>query len=286
MDNRFPGTRITRNVIVDNGVKGIFLEMSDYDFDTAMVDHNILVGNRAIQFYVHDASGSTVMHNLIANSPADSRFGQGAYIYQVTTRTRTYHHSFHNNLFVNHKSMIDVDYPSHRGGPQRLDHNVYDAALDDRVFIVNSASDRPSPWSPAEFIELVHRDLGRHSPGRAAIDGGTRARLTLAEWRAFWERHGLKNDRHSILQKGMSVSYDGESCELTLIVPFDPERVGSTNHQWLDKDFLGAAVPQDNRAIPGPFQNLKKGTNVVQVWDGLPLLEEGQLPGRSKASTR
>lgn len=65
---------------------------------------------------------------------------------------------------------------------------------------------------------------------------------------------------------------------MTLVVPFDPRRVGSANHKWLDRDFLGAAVPQDNRAMPGPFQNLKKGTNIVRVWDGLPLLENGQLP--------
>jgi hypothetical protein len=78
LDNRFPGTRVTRNVIVNNGKKGIFLEMSDYDFDTALVDNNSLVDNQLIQFYVHDASGATVMHNLIANSPATSRFGQAA----------------------------------------------------------------------------------------------------------------------------------------------------------------------------------------------------------------
>ncbi len=159
LDNRFPGTRVTRNVIVNNGQKGVFLEMSDYEFDTALVDNNILVGNKLIQFYVHDASGSTVMHNLMANSPQQSRFGQGAYIYQVTTRTRTYHHSLYNNLFINHKTMLNINYPSHRGGPQRLDHNVYDASPNDRTFIINRAVDVPSPWTSEEFMALMETDF-------------------------------------------------------------------------------------------------------------------------------
>ncbi|MBL7040793.1 MAG: hypothetical protein ISR77_19320, partial [Pirellulaceae bacterium] len=230
------------------------------------------------QFYVHDASGSTVMHNLFANSPADSRHGQGAYIYQVTTRTRTYHHSLYNNLLINHKVMLDIDYPSHRGGPQRLDHNVYDASAGQRVFLVNSACDRPPPWSPAEFLDLIHRDLGSHSPGQSAMDGGSKARLTLDEWRVFWQKHGLANDRHSVLQRGMSVSYAPESHELTVVVPFDPSTVGSTNHKSVDNDFRGSPVPQDGHALPGPFQNLKQGKNVFRVWDGLPVLAKGCLP--------
>ena len=278
LDNRFPGTRVTRNVIVNNGQKGIFLEMSDYDFDTALIDHNILVGNRLIQFYVHDASGSTVMHNLIANSPAASRFGQGAYIYQVTKRTRTRHHSLYNNIFVNHKTMLDINYPAYRSGPQRLDHNVYDAASQDPTFIINSASDKPSPWSPEAFIELVRSDLGQSASGLVTLDGGKRAAMTLPLWRVFWAAHGLSNDRHSVTQQGMSVSYDPVRCEISLTIPFDPASIGSTNHAWIDKDFSGKSVPQDGRALPGPFQTLRQGRNTFRVWEGLPLLASGELP--------
>ena len=152
---------MTRNVIVNNGVKGIFLEMSDYDWDTALVDHNVVVGNK----------------------------------------------------------------------------NVCDATASQRVFLVNNACDKPSPWSPGEFLDLVHRDLGSHSPGHEAIDVGNKARLTLDQWRVFWRKHGLENDRHNVLQQGMSVSYAPESQKLTVVVPFDPTTVGSTNHQWLDNDF-------------------------------------------------
>ncbi|MHC4743138.1 MAG: right-handed parallel beta-helix repeat-containing protein, partial [Planctomycetota bacterium] len=78
---------------------------------------------------------------------------------------------------------------------------------------------------------------------------------------------------------GMSVSYDRVGHELTISVPFAPSKVGSTNHRWIDNDFLGTPIPQNGRAIPGPFQNLKRGINTFRIWDGLPVLSSGQLPG-------
>jgi len=278
LDNRFPGTRVTRNVIVNNGQKGVFLEMSDYDFDTALVDNNILVGNKLIQFYVHDASGSTVMHNLIANSPQESRFGQGAYIYQVTTRTRTYHHSLYNNLFINHKTMLNINYPSFKGGPQRLDHNIYDALPNDRIFIINRAVDVPSPWTSEEFLALMFSDLGAQAKGVTLTNDNKGVAMTLPQWRVFWQKHGLDNDQNSIAKKGILVAYNAATFEVTITVPFDPATLGSTNHDWIDKDFYESPIPQNGRAMPGPFQNLKQGVNRFHVWDGLPVLAPGELP--------
>ncbi|MEM7230985.1 MAG: right-handed parallel beta-helix repeat-containing protein, partial [Planctomycetota bacterium] len=187
LDNQFPDTRVTRNVVIGNGSRGIFLEMSDYKFDRCLVDHNISIGNERIQFYVHDASGSTVMHNLFANSPLESKYSRGAYIYQVTKRTKTGYHSLYNNIFVNHASMLDINYPAHRGGPQRTDHNVYDTSRGDRSFIINSYSDRPSPWKKEDFVALVRKDVAGGDP--QAIDGGSKVALNLSEWRQFWSKH-------------------------------------------------------------------------------------------------
>ena len=276
MDNNFTNARATRNVVVNNGGRGIFLEMSDYPFDTALVDHNISTGNSSIQFYIHDASGSTVMHNLFANSPADAKYGQGCYILQVDPRTRTGNHSLYNNIFVAHKSMMDINYPAHRGGPQRMDHNVYDATPTSRSFFINRASDVPSPWKPEEFFEMMKKDVGKGQP--AAIDGGGKVALTLSEWKAFWATHGQQNDRGSVMHQEMKVSYDAKTQELRIDLPFDPATVGSTPHKKVQSDFLGKPVPQDGKAKPGPFQELQAGANTFNVWDGLPLLAEGELP--------
>ncbi|MEM7386647.1 MAG: right-handed parallel beta-helix repeat-containing protein [Verrucomicrobiota bacterium] len=184
LDNQFPGTRVTRNVIVNNGGRGLFLEMSDYPFDSVLIDHNISVGNRSIQFYVHDASGSTVIHNLFANSPVDAKYGQGAYVYQATNRTRTGNHAFYNNLFVNHKVMLDINYPAHRGGLQRFDHNVYGCDKGDRQFLINRYTDRPVPWDPEVFVERVRKDLGS-AGAPESLEDGNRMALTLANMSCF-----------------------------------------------------------------------------------------------------
>jgi hypothetical protein len=161
-----------------------------------------------------------------------------------------------------------------------LDHNVYDASPGQRVFVINSACDTPSPWSPTEFLKLIHRDLGASSPGVQAMNGEAKALLTLEEWQSFWQKHGLANDQHSVLHAGMSVSYDPESHEVTMAIPFDPSRLGSTDHEFMDNDFWGDTVPQNGRALPGPFQNLEQGENVFCVWNGLPVIEAGELPGK------
>ena len=275
LDNQFPGTRVTRNVVVNNGARGIFLEMSDYKFDAALIDHNISIGND-IQFYVHDASGSTVMHNLFANSPADAKYGQGCYIYQATARTKTGYHSLFNNLFVNHKVMLDINYPAHRSGPQRLDHNVYDAAPGERSFLINSASDKPSPWDPQEFYALVRGDIGEGSP--EALSGGAKVALNLEEWRAFWAKHGQRNDLGSVTRDGITVSYNQETLTLKIALPFNPGDLGTSNHPKIGQDFFGAVVPQNGRALPGPVQTLREGENVFKIWKGLPLLKKGELP--------
>ncbi len=273
LDNQFPGTRVTRNVVLNNGARGIFLEMSDYKWDKVLVDHNISIGND-IQFYVHDASGSTVMHNLFANSPADAKYGQGAYIYQVTARTKTGYHSLFNNLFVNHKSMLDINYPAHRSGPQRMNRNVYDAAPDARSFIVNSASDKPSPWNPEEFHKLVAGDVDSTEIPKS----GGKVALTLGEWRRFWSAHGLSNDQQSVAVEGMRVSYTEKGHELRITMPLDPKTVGAIGHEKVTRDFFGKPLRRDGTALPGPIQALAEGENVFRIWDGLPLLREGELP--------
>lgn len=277
LDNQFPNTRVTRNVVVGNGHRGIFLEMSDYQWDGgALVDHNISMGNANAQFYVHDASGSTVMHNLFANSAPEAKYGQGAYIYQVNARTKTGYHSLFNNLFLNHPVMLDINYPAHRSGPQRLDHNVYDVDPAARSFVINSAADKPSPWSPEAFLALVRKDVGKDSP--QPVKGGAKVALTLGEWSEFWAAHGQQNDRHSLARIGVTASYDPATLQVTVDVPFDLSAVGSTPHAGMDRDFSEAPVPQDGKALPGPFQSLKKGKNTFKVWNGLPLLGPGGLP--------
>ena len=276
LDNQFPNTRVTKNISYNNGSRGIFLEMSNYKFDAALIDHNISIGNKRIQFYVHDASGSTVMHNLFANSPKTAKYGQGAYIYQVNARTNTGYHSLFNNFFINHRLMMDINYPAHRSGPQRLNHNIYDGNKNERTFIINSYSDRPSPWKPDEFFELVKNDVGTENP--IALNGGSKVGLTISEWQKFWLKHGQKNDTESIMTKGITISYNESDQTLKINIPSNIKFNGSTNYDKISTDYAEKPVPQNGTAIPGPFQSLTTGENIFKIWHGLPLISQGELP--------
>ena len=68
LDNQFPGTRVTRNVVVNNGARGIFLEMSDYKFDAVLVDHNISVGNQPHS----EVAALALFMNILMGGVADS----------------------------------------------------------------------------------------------------------------------------------------------------------------------------------------------------------------------
>ena len=102
--------------------------------------------------------------------------------------------------------------------------------------------------------------------------------MTINQWRKFWASHHCNNDQKSYLAEGIKVGYDPIKYELSIFIPFDPRVVGSQNHQFVDVDFQGNMIPQNNCALPGPFQNLKKGTNRIVVWDGLCVLKENALP--------
>lgn len=281
-DNQFPDARISSNVIVGNKDMGIMLEMSDYGFDRVFVDNNIIEGNLQGGIWCSDASGATVMHNLIANTPENARYGNGYYLMQGNARTKTYHHSLYNNVFVVGLPMLEMDYPSHRGGEQRSDYNVFNAPADKPVFAVNKQVDKPYPWTNREFYELIKKELSDKFQNIEEFKDTSRVCLTLGQWQHFWSKHDLANEMNSTVTEGIKVEYLPENQEIEIFVPFDPAMCGSQNHKFVDHDFFGKSISQNNKAIPGPFQNLKKGKNSFKVWDGLRILEEGELPDFTK----
>jgi hypothetical protein len=278
LDNQFPDGRVSRNVLLDNGRAGLFLEMSDYEYDRFCVDNNLMIGNVENPVYIHDASGATFLHNLFANTRNEEEHRGGLHVRQCTTRTRTRHHSFYNNLFLGNSVMADVSYPSDRSGPQKFDFNVYETTPNARTYAVSRMTDNPSPWTTEEFVAMINEELGGASPGIDLLSGLRRAMLTFEEWQVFWNIHDLPNDVNSRLCENASVRFEPVGNVLTIDVPFDPESIGSQNHRFADVDFCDETIPQDGQAVPGPFQNLKQGPNSFHVWDGMPVLPRGELP--------
>lgn len=284
LDNKFPDSRVSRNVLVNNGRAGLFLEMSDYDFDRLLVDNNVIVGNRQNPVYIHDASGATFVHNLLAGTEPSDEYGQAVFIRQVSARTKTYHHSFYNNMMLSNSLAVESNYPSHRSGPQRFDYNFYGVDANANAFHINPASEKPSPWSADEFLSVVSTDLGesRLPPqGRRGL-----VRLNFEQWRSFWRAHDLENGVHSTLSPGSSASYRPEDQSITLVIDTEPSSLATKPIAKVKSDLFHQSFEDCEQVFPGPFQNLRQGSNTFQVWDGLPLLAQAQLPPRgwNKAS--
>ena len=278
LDNQFPDSRVTRNVIHSNGTRGIFLEMSDYEFDRLLVDNNIIFENQENAVYIHDASGATFVNNLLANTPDTSKYGQAVYILQVSPRTKTYHHSFFNNVLIGNARNVEVNYPAGRSGPQRFDHNLYGVSSDARAFVVNDKSDKPSPWTPLEFQALVLADLGLKTPPEVFLESDHRAALEFHQWRRFWQRHGLNNDAHSGFAPKGRVRYHPETHVLSVDLQADPVKIGCQAHPALDNDFMGEKRTNHRGVPPGPFRDLRQVGGRFVIWQGLPILEGGSLP--------
>lgn len=280
LDNQFADSRISHNVIVNNDRAGIFLEMSDYQYDRLLVDHNLLLGNRENAVYIHDASGATFVHNLFANTPPGRRGGQAFFVRQATNRTRTGYYKVFGNLFVDNHKLIDVNYPSHRSGPQQFNENVYDGHRDSVRFAINKMSDKPAPWSDDEFqAKLLDEVDSLHLNVSSAFSNGTFS-MKATQWTTFWQYHGLMNDTASQFYDGGEAIYDKTNQRLTLKNMPAPMFTAAGGTRGVDTDFFAQPLAGDHKIIAGPFQNLKSGTSEFAIWSGLPLLEPDTLPNQ------
>ena len=278
MDNHYPDARIARNVIVNNEKRGIFLEMSKYDYDRLCIDNNIIIGNGQNAIYSHDASGATFLHNLIANTPSQRTSGQGLIIKQVTTRTQSSNNTVYNNIFAGSLPVMEFNYPSHRSGPQKIDYNVYNSTKFATDFSISCSSDNPRPWTNEEFYEKIKKELQSLNKPLAPFSEERFVRLTFDQWKYFWKSHDCLNDQHSLLDDYTVVTYYPSSQEVSIRVEFDTKNTQTKNHRFIDNDFFGNAIPQNGKAKPGPFQSLERGFNVFKVWNGLPIIAQDCLP--------
>lgn len=278
LDNKFQNSRISRNVIVNNENRGIFLEMSDNPFDMILIDNNVIVGNAQNAVYCHDSSGATILHNLIANTPTQGLYGQGLMVRQVKARTKTYHYTVYNNIFAGNLPIIEFNYPSHRSGEQRIDCNIYNSKEGDADFHITSSCEIPRPWTNEEFYEKIQEEVKSIGPLKESFKDETRVMLTFDQWKYFWASHNCMNDEGSTLNDRIIVNYHPTSQEISIKVGLDPKETKSKNHKLLDVDFFGQAIEQNENATPGPFQSLKEGSNLFKVWKGLPILTANELP--------
>ena len=283
------------NVFVDNNEDAFYVELGGEGFDKNFFVNNLVLGgnfrNSSIRYA--DCGGLTFLHNLIIDHPAGSgeniagfygktfnqdRKTNGGYKYTVGN------FSFFNNLFIDVDVPYGHPYPDHYSAPSRFDHNVYTGSENNRIFGIHAYCGSPWPYTTDQVVSKVHEDLGPDSPGISALKIGDFALMTFAEWQKFWQVHEVAADNNSYISQNSTASYNRETYTLTLTIDFDPALIGSINHTKAGKDFIDLPIPQNGKALPGPFQNLKEGINNYVVWKGIPILKSGQLPSSDVTS--
>jgi len=285
LDNVWYGTRVTRNVVLNNFGQGVFVEMGD---GPCLVDTNVVAYTRAGDgIYTHDSSGVTVAHNLLH---ANSHFG--VYMRTVTerdvltatgesARVGTSRQVVRNNVFVdNYRGHLCLPLPGERGRDNVSDHNLFVGgtqwqweALPLHSFALNTHDGRiPQAVLAAALQQAL--DDGRIPAGDHPDAGLWAARpfLTLAEWRLL-----LGMDAHSAAPtsaRGRIINGAVEKGSVTL----------STREPLLqvqqDDLFLGSRCPpvagvttdlfgqplEGHDVLPGPWQGLQAGENALPLW--------------------
>ena len=281
LDNEFPNSRISRNVIHHNGTHGIFLEMSNYETDQLLVDHNLIFENRMDAIYIHDASGATFSHNLISDSSNLSSGGHLVRIQQVSHRASTANHSFFHNLFVGRLAKIETNYPAFLSGLQRFDFNSYGFREGDRNFLISNKSDVPYPWKQDAFKDLILKEFGYTKPPDKWMKLKNKVSMNSDEWKTFWKNKGQKNDINSFFSPDCKIRYDEHKQEIKILNfrQAEPKGISSSPYK-MEKDFFGKNRINNKDDQFGPFTLGKDKKNTYKIWSGLEILKPQSLPAK------
>ena len=280
---------VTRNVFVDNKEDAFYVELGGEGYDKNYFTSNLVLGGNSVNSSLRyvDCGGLTSLHNLIIDHPSgtgDNIAGFFCKTFNADRKKSGYKYTvgdftFYNNLWIGVEMPYGHPYPDHYSAPSKFDHNVYTGSDTGRMFGIHRHCGSPWPYTTDQVAELVHQDLGDISPGKETLIQDNLVGLTFPEWQEFWRAHGTTADRNSYLTPGSTATYDRKNLTLTLNIDFDPSLVGSSDHSRAGKDFHGLPIPQNGNALPGPFQDLRPGMNIYNIWSGIPVLTEGQLPG-------
>jgi hypothetical protein len=293
LDNKYPQTRVCNNLIVNNQ-KGIKVEMGEYGFGAVLIDHNVLMDNLENQYYSHDASGVLLVNNLIAGTRSDYKtddnedvktgelFGQGVYVRQITSRTRSDNNAFYNNIICNNDYTYNVLYPIGKGGEQRFLGNLYDRGNVERILCINNMTQPSSTEN--DFKQMITDDLEGNATeemfGSLAIFNGHKslqAFFNLQEWQKFWSAHTRHNDSDALAMAGLHAKYHPEDLSVSLTLPKKIKPVDNT--RWTEEYLHTYPSLAEKTSLPGPFENLRTGTHTYYPYKGMPPVRSDELPG-------
>lgn len=280
LDNQWYNSRVTRNVILNNRGQGIFVELG---YGPCMVDNNIVAFNED-GIYLHDASGVTIVHNMMY---VNTHFGfyarivseRGIRQYPSGEREKagTKDLTIKNNIFID-------NYRGHICLPLEDEDRVKNNVSNYNLFINGTQWQ----WEGLGFNSFTAGSNDKRVPGEqlAALLLKTLQESnypdSLIPNLALWKDQPLLtyqmwvtlngNDRNSFLPvihtgdvengaiaKGaMNLSVSNLYLDLKNSETFD--RWECPPVKGVDRDILGNKI-NSQYVLPGPFQNYIKGEN-------------------------
>jgi len=286
LDNEWYRTRVTRNLILNSGSYGIFVEMGNGE---CLVDNNVIAYSQNSEgIYLHDASGVTIANNLLY---ANGHFGVYARI--VTERKTTNEYTgekelvatknlkIYNNIFVdNYRGHICL--PPEDGDRVKNNHSDYNLFINGtrwqweglgfNSFTMGSNDKR---ISKDEMIKIFQESLDEHNAPDSIRPNMSlwknQPLLTLQQWRLVYgndlnsrapEVH-TGNVENGAIEKGdMNFFPTRYTFRLNNGRIFNASKVPRI--KGVDQDYYGNPVAEDF-VYPGPFQYYKDGLNVFKL---------------------
>jgi len=273
IDNDYTDSRITRNVVLNNRMAGIFLELGD---GHCLVDNNIVALTRprdemyaGMGIYAHDASGIVIAHNLIFGN-ADC----GVLLRVVSDRTFTAHpvstplvhvsntRVLNNIIWDNSKPAICLPYPSQRAWDNISDYNVVYSRRDlwlgfepdPDLFAVNLyKSGATMDGVEACLVNALTKNDVPRDEWPNLKSWRRNPVLSIGQWRLFMgqDRHSKETPKLVSLILRPAVPMLAYSA-LQPVLQMDCPPV-----EGVDRDFLGQPIKAPH-IRPGPFQNLSE----------------------------
>jgi parallel beta-helix repeat protein len=271
LDNTYTNVRVTRNLILNNAGSGIFLELG---YGPALVDNNV-IGYNYQGIYAHDAAGITVTHNfLFCNAQ------WGIFMRVVTDRTaekdgkevivQTSHERIANNLIIdNGRGAIAFPLPWERAVDNFSDFNLLGAGnqwewlgINGPVFAIDPCEGRVDKKVIREKIQQGSEGLPPAS--RPDLNMWEKiSLLTLDQWRAISGYE--KNSGILRLKQAPSIGIYSLMANLNILNDSLSQIKNYPIGIKIERDYFGNPFPAD-APLPGPFQCLKKGENLLLLW--------------------
>jgi len=259
LDTGWASSRITRNLLLNNMHAGIFLECGE---GPVLIDNNVVAYTRSGHgYYSHDASGQTVAHNLFYRNA-----NLGVWMWTVSERrmegalVETSHNRILNNLILGNGSGaigLPVDAPRNRDNLS--DYNVINGGEQyyddmDPLFFVHAKQDQ------GKYAEIVKREQSKQIVKITGVSWF----MKLDAWRELtgWEPHSsvLRLDQQSLpFLRPLLANYEFFAPDKLLAASTIPIK-------GIDKDYFGKPIDGASKILPGPFQNLKAGRNMLYLW--------------------